>query len=396
MNLRFTRVVWLLGFVSLLADISSELLYPVLPVYLRQAGYSMLALGVLEGIANIVAGISKGYFGHLSDNTGKRHRYVRWGYGLSSFGKLIMLGTPDLVRIYIARAIDRFGKGVRTAPRDALLAGEAAQGTQAAVFGFHRAMDTVGAAIGPALALGWLYLHPGDYTSIFLLAFIPSVLSVMVTLLVKDVSSDIPAVSKLHTGFFGYFSYWRNAEKPYRRLLRPLLLLAVVNSPDTFLLVAIKEAGASDVEMIGVYVAYNLAYALLATPVGMLADRIGKMKVLITGIALFSLSYAGMSLQPELEGYFILFVGYALAVSGMESVVKAIIAGSVPSTDRGKALGLYASAGSIGSLVAGVWSGAMWRVFGSPVVFAITSGVALFVALTMFANAKAEKAKVSA
>lgn len=389
---RFTRTVWLLGCVSLLADISSELLYPVLPVYLRQAGYSMLALGLLEGVANVVAGVSKGYFGHLSDITGKRHRYVRWGYGLSSLGKLIMLGAPDLLRVYLARSIDRLGKGVRSAPRDALLANEATAGTQASVFGFHRAMDTLGAAIGPALAMGWLYYHPGDYTTIFLLAFLPSLLSVVVTLLVKDRSSDIPAVSKQHTGFFAYLNYWQQSEKSYRRLLRPLLLLAVVNSPDTFLLVAVKEAGASDALMIGVYVAYNLAYALLATPVGILADRIGKMKVLIAGVALFGLSYAGMSLQPEPAWYFLLFGGYALAVSGLESVVKAIIASSVPSGERGQALGLYASASSIGSLVAGVWSGLLWGFFGSTVVFAITSGVALYVALLMLLNARASAA----
>ena len=390
---RFSSVVWLLGLISLLADISSELLYPVLPVYLRDAGYSMVALGMLEGISNVIAGLSKGYFGHLSDRTGHRHRFVRWGYGLSSFGKLLLLGSPDLIRVFLSRAVDRLGKGVRSSPRDVLLAAEATPDSSAAVFGFHRAMDTLGAAIGPAIALVWLNVHPGDYTSVFLLAFIPSALSLLVTFFVRDRTSDIPAVSKPATGFFGYFSYWQQSGKEYRRLLRPLILLAIVNSPDAFLLVAVKEAGASDVEMIGVYMVYNLVYALLSTPVGIIADKMGKMKVLIAAIALFSMTYAGMSLHPDLYHCYALFILYAIAVSGMESVVKAIISSRAPSGERGQALGFYASASSIGSLFAGFWAGSLWHFSGASLVFAITAGIASCVALKMMADAMAERRK---
>ncbi len=377
MKSRFSRIVWVLGFVSLLADVSSELLYPVLPVYLREAGYSMLALGVLEGLANVVAGISKGYFGHLSDVKGKRHWFVRWGYGLSSLGKLLMLGSPDLFRIYIARAVDRLGKGVRTAPRDALLAASSSPESRAAVFGFHRSMDTLGAAIGPLLALWWLQMHPGDYRSVFILAFVPSVLSVVVTFLVNDKSSDMPSVSKSHVGFFGYLGFWKEAGSPYRRLLGPLLLLAVVNSPDTFLLLGLKEAGATDVQMIGAYVLYNLVYALLAAPVGQLADRIGRGKILALAVVFFAITYGGMSLLPEVLAGFLLFVLYALAMAGIESVVKAMISTLVPAESRGKALGFYASANSIGSLIAGVWAGIMWKLSGPGPVFMITAVVAL-------------------
>lgn len=387
-HIRFSRTVWLLGVISLLADISSELLYPVLPVYLRNAGYSMLALGILEGVANVIAGISKGYFGHLSDYTGKRHLFVRWGYGLSALGKLLMLGLPDLFRVYLGRATDRLGKGIRTSPRDALLANESTAESRAAVFGFHRSMDTLGAAIGPALALLWLSFHPGDYTTIFILAFAPALLSFFVTFMVRDPdSSDRHVVSTSRTGFFGYLSYWNTSSPQYRRLIRPLLLLALVNSPDTFLLLAIKEAGASDVQMIAVYIFYNLMYALLATPVGVLADRWGKAKVLLWAVLFFAITYAGITILTDASCFYVLFGVYALAMSGMESVVKAIIANKVPREDRGKALGFYASANSIGMLIAGVWAGWLWKFSGPDFVFGATAIGAVIVAVWLrFAN----------
>ena len=377
MKSQFSRTVWILGFISLFADISSELLYPVLPVYLRQAGYSMLALGLLEGIANVIAGVSKGYFGHLSDVMQKRNVFVRWGYGLSAVGKMVMMGSPDLTRIYVARTTDRLGKGVRTAPRDAMLALDSSPETRAAVFGFHRAMDTLGAAIGPALALGWLVFHPGDYSTLFTLAFIPAVLSFIFTLGLRDKSSARVSVSKTRVGFFAYLRYWKSGPAEFRKLMLPLLVMGIVNSPDVFLLMALKEAGLSDTYMIGVYIAYNLIYALLATPVGALADKVGKIKVLIAGVLLFALTYAGMSIGAALWFFLLMFVLYAAAMSCLESVAKAIIAGQVPEEERGQAIGFYTSTSSISVLIAGAWTGLLWSKGGPALVFAITATVAL-------------------
>lgn len=381
----FSRTVWLLGWISLLADISSELLYPVLPVYLREAGYSMLALGLLEGVANVVAGVSKGYFGQRSDLTGNRHHYVRWGYGLSALGKLLMLGMPGLFRIYAGRITDRLGKGIRTAPRDALLAAEATADTGGAVFGFHRSMDTFGAAIGPAIALAWLYVYPGDYGTIFLLAFLPALLSLLVTFLVKDTSTVAPAAPTVRRpGFFAYFRYWTTAAGQYRALLRPLFLLSLVSAPETFLLLAVKETGATDVLMITLYIVFNLLYAIFAAPVGRLADRIGKKKVLAAGMVLFAITYAGMSMWTGTATFFLLFSSYALALSAMESVVKAIIAAQVDPGERGQALGLYASGSSIGILLAGAWSGLLWKYTGPATVFLITAVVAAIAVTWLF------------
>ena len=163
-----SRTVIILSIVSLFADIASEMLYPVIPVYLKEIGFSVVWIGLLEGVANFTAGISKGYFGKLSDEKGLRLPFVKWGYLFSAISKPLFAFFVYPLWIFFVRTIDRLGKGVRTAARDALLSQEATKETKARVFGFHRSLDTIGATIGPVIALLFLYFYPGQYKSIFL------------------------------------------------------------------------------------------------------------------------------------------------------------------------------------------------------------------------------------
>ncbi|MBP6513140.1 MAG: MFS transporter [Bacteroidia bacterium] len=374
---KFSKNVWLLGCISLFADISSELLYPVLPLFLKEAGYSMLVLGMLEGIANVVAGVSKGYFGHRSDQLQQRAVFVKWGYGLSALGKMMMMGSPDLMRIFSGRITDRLGKGIRTAPRDSLLALESSPETRAAVFGFHRGLDTLGAAIGPSLALLWLWWMPGDYSTLFTIAFIPAVISLILAFRLKEKKVNAEVNSKTHVGFFSYFNYWKTSHVSFRKFLFPLMLFALVNSPDVFLLMALNEAGFSDTAMIAVYILYNLLYALLAMPIGVWADKWGKINVMLIGVFLFALCYFGMAWMNSLLAFTILFAVYAFSISCLESVAKAVISNIVPTQERGQAIGFYTSVNSLGVLFAGVWTGWLWSIGGPQLVFSITAGVAL-------------------
>ena len=180
-----TRTVMILSVVSLLADVASEMLYPVIPVYLKEIGFSVMLIGILEGVVNFTAGISKGYFGKMSDQKGVRLPFVKLGYLLSAVSKPLIAVFVNPIWIFFVRTIDRLGKGVRTAARDALLSQEATPETKARVFGFHRSMDTVGAAIGPVLALLFLFFYPGDYKTLFYLAFIPGMLSILFIFLLK-------------------------------------------------------------------------------------------------------------------------------------------------------------------------------------------------------------------
>ena len=181
-----TRTVLVVSFVSLFTDVASEMLYPVMPVYLKSIGFSILLIGILEGVAEATAGLSKGYFGNLSDLTGKRVPFVRAGYMLSAISKPMMAIFVFPVWIFFARTIDRFGKGIRTSARDAMLSDETTPEHKGKVFGFHRSMDTIGAAIGPILALIFLWLYPGQYKWMFFIAFFPGLVAITLTFLLKD------------------------------------------------------------------------------------------------------------------------------------------------------------------------------------------------------------------
>jgi sugar phosphate permease len=178
-----TKAVWLLSVISLLTDTASEMLYPIMPIYLKTIGFSIVLIGVLEGFAEATAGLSKGYFGKQSDITQKRVPFVQIGYALSAISKPMMSIFIFPLWIFFARTVDRIGKGVRSGARDAMLSDEATTETKGKIFGFHRSMDTLGAALGPTLALSYLYYHPADYKTLFYIAFIPGSLAVLTTLL---------------------------------------------------------------------------------------------------------------------------------------------------------------------------------------------------------------------
>ncbi len=186
------------------------MLYPIMPIYLKSIGFSIMLIGILEGVAEATAGLSKGYFGKLSDNSGKRVPFVQIGYALSAISKPMMALFVYPLWIFFARNIDRFGKGIRTGARDAILSDEATPATKGKVFGFHRSMDTLGAVLGPALALLYLYYHPQDYKTLFYIAFIPGLLAVAASFYLKD-KRETTAKKKTPTPFFSFLHYWKES-----------------------------------------------------------------------------------------------------------------------------------------------------------------------------------------
>ncbi|MBC7587758.1 MAG: MFS transporter, partial [Chitinophagaceae bacterium] len=198
-----TRTVWILSLVSLFTDMASEMLYPIMPIYLKEIGFSIILIGILEGVAEAVAGLSKGYFGKLSDNAGKRVPFVQIGYVFSAISKPMMAFFIYPLWIFFARTIDRFGKGIRTGARDAILSDEATPETKGKIFGFHRSMDTFGAVLGPAFALLYLYFNPQDYTTLFYIAFIPGCIAILASLFLKDKNKTANKL-KTATPFFSF------------------------------------------------------------------------------------------------------------------------------------------------------------------------------------------------
>jgi MFS family permease len=366
-----TRTVWILSIVSLFADVASEMLYPVIPVYLQQIGFSVIWIGMLEGLANFTSGISKGYFGKLSDAKGKRLPFIKVGYFLSALSKPMLAVMTWPLWIFFARTLDRLGKGIRTAARDALLSNEATIATKARVFTFHRAWDTVGACLGPAISLILLHYYPLSYRNIFYLAFIPGLISVALIFLIKEKGSGEP--QEASGNFFSYFSYWKTATDSYRRLVIGLLILALFNSSDVFLLLRIKQITGSDFHVIGSYIFYNLVYAASSYPMGILADRLGIRKIYVVGIICFTITYAGFAFANQTWMCYALFLIYGLYAAATEGIAKAWITNLANARSTATAIGFYTSFESVCTLLASLLAGAIWSAFGAAATFGLTA-----------------------
>ncbi len=378
-----TRTILLVSFVSLFTDIASEMLYPIMPVYLRSIGFSVLLIGILEGVAEATAGLSKGYFGNFSDKVSRRVPFVRWGYILSALSKPMMAAFIYPAWIFLARTTDRLGKGIRTGARDAMLSDETTPEHKGKVFGFHRAMDTVGAAIGPLGALLYLHLYPGQYRWLFVIAVIPGIIAVMLTFLLKE--KPVKQLARKSPGFFSFFSYWKRSSKYFKLLVAGLLAFTLFNSSDAFLLLAIKNRGLSDSAMIGVYIFYNLVYALLALPIGMLADRIGLHRMLIAGLLVFASVYMFMGFAFAIWQFAVLFAFYALYAASTEGISKALISNVADKSETATAIGFYTSFASIFTMLASSLGGLLWFTIGPRGMFMISGvGVGVSAVYLMF------------
>lgn len=373
-----TRPILILSIVSLCTDMASEMLYPIMPAFLDSIGFSVLMIGILEGFSEMIAGLSKGYFGKRSDVLQKRLPFVQWGYALSAISKPMMALFAAPLWIFLARTTDRIGKGLRSAPRDAMLSAMTTPEHKARVFGFHRSMDTLGAVLGPLLALGILFLYPGNYTLLFLIAFIPGLLAVVSTFRLKE-KAGTPRAEKVR--LFSFLDYIKLAPSNYKKLLGGLLVFALINSSDVLLLLHMKENGVSDHTIILVYIFYNLVYALSAFPAGILADRIGIRTTLVSGLFLFALVYAGFAMTSQIWVYWALFGVYGVYAACTEGIAKAWITNISPRSDAGVAVGAYTGLASMAAFVASASAGAIWKGYGASLTFGISATVAILAAI---------------
>jgi MFS family permease len=378
----FTRTIWLLGFVSLFNDISSEMLIPVMPLYLDSLGYTALWIGIVEGLAEAVVGLSKGYFGKLSDHSPRRLPFVITGYALSAVSKSMIALFSNIGWVLLSRSGDRLGKGIRVGARDAMLSDEASRENKGKVFGMHKAMDTAGAAIGPVIALVWLTFYPGEYRQLFFYAFIPSLIGVVLLFFVKEKHKEHASTKEPKGNFFSYFKYWNRAETEYKRLVTGLLVFTLFNSSDVFMLLLAKHAGISATGIIKAYIFYNIVYAILAYPMGHLADKIGMKTSFIIGLFFFTAVYSGLALFDITETMlYVIFVLYGIYSAATDGVSKAWISKVCNKNEAGTALGFYASASSLCTMLASTLAGVLWVSFFPEFTFLVTAIAAFVVAL---------------
>lgn len=373
-----TRTVWVLSIISLLNDAASDLLYPVLPIYLKSIGYSVLLIGILEGLAELTAGLSKGYFGKWSDHTAKRKPFVQLGYALSALSKPLMVVFAYPLWVFFSRSLDKLGKGIRTGARDAILSDEATPQTKGKVFGFHRSMDTLGAVIGPTIALVYLYFYPKDYINLILITIIPGALTVLSSFLIKEKKRE-PKEKVKGKSFFALFGYWKSSPADYKKLVIGLLVFTLFNSSDMFLILKAKDAGLDDTGAIGCFIFYNLVYAIFAFPMGILADKIGLKKVFIIGLIIFAIVYGSISLCTDLYFFAALFFLYGIFSACTDGISKAWISNITDKKDTASALGSFAGFQSICAFLASALTGFLWYFCGPMVAFVTTSAVTILV-----------------
>ncbi len=347
-----------------------------MPIYLKTIDFSILLIGILEGVAEATTGLSKGYFGRISDASGRRVPFVQIGYALSTISKPMMAIFVFPLWIFFARTIDRLGKGIRTGARDAMLSDEATLETKGKVFGFHRSMDTLGAVIGPSLAFLYLYFYPQDYKTLFFIAFIPGLFAVFSSFYLNDKKVST-SKSKVKISFFSFLKYWKVSPTEYRKVVIGLLIFALFNSSDAFLLLQVKQSGLDDTMVIGVYIFYNLIYAMFAFPVGILADNLGLKTIFIIGLALFAIVYVGMAFTTNLYFFFGLFFLYGIYASSTEGVSKAWISNITDKKDTATAIGTFSGLQSICTMIASSLTGLIWFQFGATTALMTTATVTL-------------------
>ena len=350
-----TRNVRVLSAVSFLQDTASELLYPLLPIYLTTVlGAPPAVVGAIEGVAEGAASVTKLAAGPLGDRYAKRP-LIATGYGMAALGKVIVAAAGAWPGVLTGRVVDRLGKGIRGAPRDALLVDGIESGERGRVFGFHRAMDTLGAVVGPLLGLAGYELLDHQIAPLLYIAIIPAVLSVLLIFLVREKPRTGPRPPRQPL-----FSGFRDLPRRFWRVTAVVVGFGLVNFPDALLLLRLNEIGFGVAEVILAYVAYNVVYALASFPAGALADRLPHSVVFGVGLLFFAVAYLGLGLTTDPVWAWLLIGVYGIFTACTDGVGKAWVSSLVGSGRQTTAQGVFQGGSGLAILVAGVWAGLLW------------------------------------
>ncbi len=367
-----------LALVSLLNDASSEMIYPLLPLFLvGTLGAAPAFLGLVEGVAESTASLLKLAGGWISDRIGKRKALAAWGYGIAVTVRPLMAVAAAPWHVLGIRFTDRVGKGIRTAPRDALLAESVAPEVRGRAFGIHRAADHLGATIGPLLATGVLLMLPGRYRLVFALAAIPGLLALLVLLAkVRDVPvppapADAPDISL------------RDLGSAFPRYLAVLVLFTLGNASDAFLLLRAGELGVAPALIPLLWAALHVSKTLWSVPGGALSDRVRPQRVIVAGWLVYAATYAGFAFAHVAWHAWALVLLYGLFFGLSEAPEKALVAGLAPAALRARAFGSFHFAIGIAALPASLLFGVLWTAYGAPTAFLTGAALSLAAALLL-------------
>lgn len=382
-RLAFPRNVWLLGLCSLFTDTASEAIYPLLPIYLTTVlGAGALSLGLIEGAAEAVNSVLKVLAGHVSDRWRVRKPIIIAGYGISSAVRPLIALASGWGHVLAVRLADRVGKGIRGAPRDALLAAAATPTTRGRIYGFHRAMDHTGAVIGPLLASLFLFLAPGQYRLLFAMTLIPGALAVwMLTLVREDTPRAVPAQGAASPGL-GVGA--RALPRDFNLLLLVLLVFTLGNSADAFLLLRLSDLGVPVALVPLLWALLHVIKATFSIWGGIKSDAWGRRGMIAAGWLIYAVVYAGFAVTSSATAVVAWFLVYGLYYGLSEGTEKALIADLAPPQLRGTAFGLYNAALGIGSLCASLLFGLVWKLVSPAAAFALGATLAVLATVLLF------------
>jgi len=369
----------ILGLTSFFTDVASEMVYPLVPFFLTlKLGASPAVLGVIEGIAESLASLLKVFAGYISDRLKNRKGLTIVGYASSAVGKVLLLVANAWGMVLGARVVDRMGKGIRTAPRDALIADSSAEGQRGMSFGLHRAMDTGGAVLGVLLAYFFFTRFTGDYARVFLWSLLPAAIGVLLLVFVREAKPKEGKAARLPS------LRWNVLPRKLQLFLIVALVFTLGNSSNTFLLLRAKNLGFSPATALLLYLVYNLVYGLVSYPAGKLSDRIGRKTLLVAGYAFYGLVYLGFALVNAPGQTWILwalFGLYGLYIGFTEGVEKALVTDLAPADLRATAIGLHATIVGIGLFPASFVAGQLWDRLGPAATFYFGGGMGLVAAV---------------
>ncbi len=386
-----SRSVWVLGLVSFFNDISSEMIYPVLPVFVTQIlGAPVAILGLIEGVSEGSAALFKTIFGLWSDRLGRRKPFVFFGYVASTVSKVLVALSRSWGLLFVGRVLDKFGKGIRTGARDALLLDASTARNRGFIFGFQQSLDSAGTVVGPLVTLAVLQASSNDVRTVLDLAVIPSIIGVLVVLAVRDTtrkptpptttnvapplaSSDHPSGSASSTVGLRLSSLPREL----RIFLIANGLFALGNSSDSFLILRSEDTGLGLSLTVAAYVVYNFVYSAASSPAGTLADRFGARKVYVVGVVIYVAVYVGFALNTSTTGVWFLFFFYGLYIALTDSVSRAFVGGFITDPRRDAVVyGLLQTVISLGLVLASVIGGVLWTAVGYRATFAFAAACA--------------------
>jgi MFS family permease len=373
-----------LGLVSFLSDVSSEMLYPITPIFLTTVlGASVTSVGLIEGCAEATASLLKTYSGFWSDRIERRKPFVWVGYLFAALAKPITGLASSWTHVLFARSFDRTGKGLRTAPRDALLAESVPVHLRGAAFGWHRMMDTMGAAVGPLLAIAFLH-YSDNLRSMYFLAFFPGILAVFVALKIKEVKPVVKRKEERKE-----WSSFLTLPGKFKYYLFAWAIFSLVNSSDVFLLLKTQQSGVGLTETILIYCFYNLIYSLSSPYLGGLSDRFGRKVILLFGMFIFSLVYTGFIFAHQSSQFWILFGIYGFYMAATDGVGKAFAIDLLGEDKKATAIGYLGTVTGIATLGASAMAGVLWDHFGSAATFTYGAlGAALTFVILLFLKSR--------